>query len=206
MNTAWFSLTASSLSDTSQSVRNRLHRRSNPMLPNTHYRHPVPVLPRPIVIGVLTLLLGLCLMWPTPATAENKPASPTPNPPALAQAKQLIERGDHESAATTLRRFLATTPRPEHLDDTYLLLGAALYGMQDYPEALRYLNQLQEKFPASELSEPGKLMLARTHAAMGNVDLALPLAAQVRAATQDHRTKYEALKLTADCWVANERA
>ena len=201
MNTAWFSLTASSLSDTSQSVRNRLHRRSNPMLPNTHYRHPVPVLPRPIVIGVLTLLLGLCLLWPTPATAENKPASPTPNPPALAQAKQLIERGDHESAATTLRRFLATTPRPEHLDDTYLLLGAALYGMQDYPEALRYLNQLQEKFPASELSEPGKLMLARTHAAMGNVDLALPLAAQVRAATQDHRTKYEALKLTADCWV-----
>ncbi|MDH4327801.1 MAG: penicillin-binding protein activator, partial [Nitrospira sp.] len=171
------------------------------MLPNTHYRHPVPVLPRPIVIGVLTLLLGLCLLWPTPATAENKPASPTPNPPALAQAKQLIEKGDHESAATTLRRFLATTPRPEHLDDTYLLLGAALYGMQDYPEALRYLNQLQEKFPASELSEPGKLMLARTHAAMGNVDLALPLAAQVRAATQDHRTKYEALKLTADCWV-----
>jgi branched-chain amino acid transport system substrate-binding protein len=201
MNTPWFSLTACRLSDTSQSVRNRLCRRSNAMLPTTHHRHPAPVLPRTIVVGVLTLLLGLCLLWPNPSTAANKPASPVPLPPVLGQAKQLIDKGDPESAATTLRRFLATTPRPEHLDDTYLLLGAALYGIQDYPEALRYLNQLQQEFPASELSEAGKLMLARTHAAMGNVDLALPLAAQVRATTQDLNTRSAALKLTADCWV-----
>lgn len=171
------------------------------MLPNTHYRNSVPVLPRAMVVGLLTLLLGLCLLWPMPATAANNPASPVPIPPVLTQAKQLIDKGDTESAATALRRFLATAPRPEHLDDAYFLLGAALYRMQDYPEALRYLNQLQQEFPASELSEPGKLILARTHAAMGNVDLALPLAAQVRAATQDHHTKSEALRLIADCLV-----
>jgi branched-chain amino acid transport system substrate-binding protein len=171
------------------------------MLPNTHYLHTLPVVPRLVGMVSPTVLLGLCLVWASPAIAANKPASPAPNPPVLAQTKQLIEKGDHESAVATLRRFLATAPRPEHLDDTYLLLGAALYGMNNYPEALKYLNQLQQEFPESELSEPGKLLLARTHAAMGNVDLALPLAAQVRAATQDPSTKYEALKLTADCLV-----
>jgi tetratricopeptide (TPR) repeat protein len=171
------------------------------MLPNTHYLHTLPVVPRMVGMVSPTVLLGLCLVWASPAIAANKPASPAPNPPVLAQTKQLIEKGDLESAVATLRRFLATAPRPEHLDDTYLLLGAALYGMNNYPEALKYLNQLQQEFPESELSEPGKLLLARTHAAMGNVDLALPLAAQVRAATQDPGTKYEALKLTADCLV-----
>ncbi len=171
------------------------------MLPNTHHLHTLPVLPRLVGIVTLIVLLGLCLVVTEPAIAGNKPAGPVPNPPVLTQTKQQIEKGDYESAAATLRRFLTTTPRPEHLDDTYLLLGGALYGMQEYAEALRYLNQLQQEFPESELSEPGKLLLARTHAAMGNVDLALPLAAQVRAATQDPGTKYDALKLTADCLV-----
>ena len=201
MNTPWFSLTPCTLSDTSQSVRDRLCRRSNTMLPNTHHLHTLPVLPRLVGIVTLIVLLGLCLVVTEPAIAGNKPAGPVPNPPVLTQTKQQIEKGDYESAAATLRRFLTTTPRPEHLDDTYLLLGGALYGMQEYAEALRYLNQLQQEFPESELSEPGKLLLARTHAAMGNVDLALPLAAQVRAATQDPGTKYDALKLTADCLV-----
>ena len=169
------------------------------MLPHTHHLHTLPVLPRLVGVVSLTVLLGLCLVVTKPAIAVNKPVSPVPNPPVLAQTKQQIEKGDYESAAATLRRFLTTTPRPEHLDDTYLLLGGALYGMQEYAEALRYLNQLQQEFPESELSEPGKLLLARTHAAMGNVDLALPLAAQVRAVTQDPGTKYDALKLTADC-------
>jgi branched-chain amino acid transport system substrate-binding protein len=201
MNTPWFSLTPCTLSDTSQSVRDRLCRRSNTMLPNTHHLHTLPVLPRLVGIVSFMVLLGLCLVVTEPAIAVNKPAGPVPNPPVLAQTKQQIEKGDYEAAAATLRRFLTTTPRPEHLDDTYLLLGGALYGMQEYAEALRYLNQLQQEFPESELSEPGKLLLARTHAAMGNVDLALPLAAQVRAATQDPGTKYDALKLTADCLV-----
>jgi branched-chain amino acid transport system substrate-binding protein len=201
MNTPWFSLTPRTLSDTSQSVRDRLCRRSNTMLPNTHHLHTSPVLPRLVGIVWLMVLLSLCLVVTEPAIAANKPAGPIPNPPVLAHTKQQIEKGDYESAAATLRRFLTTTPRPEHLDDTYLLLGGALYGMKDYAEALRFLNQLQQEFPESELSEPGKLLLARTHAAMGNVDLALPLAAQVRAATQDPGTKYDALKLTADCLV-----
>jgi branched-chain amino acid transport system substrate-binding protein len=168
------------------------------MLPNRDYHHTFSASPRPFGIILLIALLGLCIVWPESAIAENKPASPVPTPAVLGQAKRLIEQGDPESATTVLRRFLATTPRPEHLADTYLLLGAALYHTKDYPEAIKYLSQLQQEFPESEVSDPGKLMLARTHAAMGNVDLALPLTAQVRTATQNPDTKHDALRLTAD--------
>jgi ABC-type branched-subunit amino acid transport system substrate-binding protein len=132
-------------------------------------------------------------------TAEGSKVAPTP--PVLNQAKQLIEKGDPETAVSTLRKFLASSPKIEHLDDAYLLLGAALCRMKDYPEALKYLSQLQEEFPASDLADRGKLLLARTHAAMGNVDLALPLLAQVRTLAVDEQTKYDALTLTAEVLV-----
>ena len=166
------------------------------------YRHSVHTcLVRPGLIGVVffVALLGLGLVSPRSGeTADASKKSITPEPPVLSQAKQLIDKGDYESAASVLRRFLATPSPPEHLDDAYLLLGAALHGMKDYPEALKYLNQLQTEFPASEIAVRGKLMLARTHASMGNVDLALPLLAQVRTTALDNNTKGEALKLTAD--------
>ncbi len=155
----------------------------------------------PPVMGPITVALTLCgalVLTQSHAATAADPVKNLPNPPALNQAKQLLDKGDAESAATALRRFLTTAPPPEHLDDTYLLLGAALYGMKDYSEALRYLNQLQTEFPESELVDRGKLILARTHAAMGNLDLALPLLAQVRTTTQDETTKREAQQLTAE--------
>ena len=151
------------------------------------------------LIGRLCLALALSAGIGAPVFIDAAPrVKAVADPPVLGQAKLLIEKGDPESAAAMLRRFLTAAPRPEHLDDAYLLLGAALYGMKDYPEALKPLNQLQTEFPDSDLADRGKLMLARTHAAMGNVDLALPLLAQVRTMAQDDETKREALALTAD--------
>lgn len=149
------------------------------------------------LIVVLALSLAGVTVQPQPAPATELKA-PLPDPPVLAQAKRLLDKGEGESAATVLRRFLATSPRPEHLDDTYLLLGAALYNMKEYSEAIKYLNQLQTEFPASDLSERGKIMLARTHAAMGNIDLALPLLTQLRTGATDEDTKHEALRLSAE--------
>ena len=149
------------------------------------------------LIVVLALSLAGVTVQPQPAPAAEIKA-PLPAPPVLSQAKRLLDKGEAESAATVLRRFLATSPRPEHLDDTYLLLGAALYSMKEYSEAIKYLNQLQTEFPASDVSERGKIMLARTHAAMGNIDLALPLLTQLRTGTTDEDTKHEALRLTAE--------
>lgn len=148
------------------------------------------------VVAILWLLLALVLCAP------QLPAAPVakalPDPPVLGHAKLLIEKGDPESAASMLRRFLTTAPRPEHLDDAYLLLAAALHALKEYPEALKYLNQLQTEFPTSELADRGKLLMARTHAAMGNLDLALPLLTQIRTSTSDEDTKREALALTAE--------
>jgi ABC-type branched-subunit amino acid transport system substrate-binding protein len=170
------------------------------MLAYSHNPSSSSAWPPLIIAMILVLILGAGLIpaqSAKAAVADPVKALP-PIPPVLNQAKHLIEKGDPESAATVLRRFLTTTPPPEHLDDTYLLLGAALYEMKDYGEALRYLNQLQAEFPESDLLNRGKLLSARIHAAMGNIDLALPLLAQVRTTAPDEATKREAQQLTAD--------
>ncbi len=166
------------------------------------YEHsPSTFLSCALLIGVffLATLTGPIIISSTGlADAADRSTSALPNPPALTQAKQLIEGGDPESAATALRRFLATSPRSEHLDDAYLLLGASLYGMKDYAEALKYLSLLGNEFPTSELVDRSKLLAARIHASMGNIDLAFPLLTQVRTTSEDENTKREALKLTGD--------
>lgn len=167
-----------------------------------YVHHPSPIASWPLMMVIIALAASLApgsIFTPlSQAEAADTVKPLVPNPPVLNRAKQLIEKGDHESAASTLRRFLTTTPKPEHLDDTYLLLGAALYGMKDYGEALQYFNQLHTEFPESELLDRSKLFLARTHAAMGNVDLALPLLTQVRTTTLDEVTKREAQQLSAE--------
>lgn len=195
----YFSLTGRTLSDTSLPTA---YRRSNVMLTYSYHPSSSSAWPPLMVTMALVLTLGVGLMSTQPGGAEA--ADPVkilpPNPPALNQAKHLIEKGDPESAATVLRRFLTTTPPAEYLDDTYLLLGAALYGMKDYGEAIRSLNQLQTEFPESDLVDRGKLILARIHAAMGNIDLALPLLTQLRTTALDDATKREAQQLTAEAF------
>ena len=142
-------------------------------------------------------LIASCVLL-SAALAAPPPQPTAPIPPVLNQAKSLLDKGDHESAATVIRRFLAGSPPPEHLDDAYLLMGAALFGMKEYPEALKVLTQLQTEFPSSEVADRGKILLARTHAAMGNIDLALPILTQIRTTSEDDATKREALELTAD--------
>ena len=152
----------------------------------------------------LSLALVWSILWPITGFefsalvyAETGPASPA-NHPALKQAKRLIDAGQGEEAITVLRRFLATSPKPELLDDTYLLLGAAMYTAKQYPDALKYLKQLQTEFPESEVTDRGKLMQARVHAAMGNLDLALPILTGLRNLSKDDGTKREALRLSGE--------
>jgi len=158
------------------------------------------------------IILGWSMLWPVtgiefnlPVYAETGPVSPA-NHPALKQAKRLIEAGQAEEAITTLRRFLATSPKPDLLDDTYLLLGAALHRAKQYGEALKYLRQLQTEFPDSELTERGKLMQARVHAAMGNLDLALPILTGLRNLSKDDGTKREALQLSGEFYAQKKDA
>lgn len=149
------------------------------------------------------LVLACLLFWPmgfalSPAVHAQTGTQATANHPVLNQAKRLIDTERAEEAITLLRRFLTTSPKPDLLDDTYLLLGAALYGAQQYGDALKYLQQLQTEFPDSEVTDRGKVMQARTHAAMGNLDLALPILTSLRTLSKDDGTKREALRLSGD--------
>jgi branched-chain amino acid transport system substrate-binding protein len=157
-----------------------------------------------LAIMSVALLFGLMAFAVEPvryaiAAAEKAKNAPANNP-TLLQAKRLIEAGQAEEAITMLRRFLATNPKPDLLDDTYLLLGAALYAAQQYGEGLKYLQQLQSEFPNSEVTDRGKLMIARTHAAMGNADLALPILTALRTMSQDDTTKREAVHLSGELY------
>jgi len=152
------------------------------------------------------------MLWPvtgiefTPLVcAETGPASPA-NHPALNQAKRLIDADQAEEALTILRRFLATSPKPDLLDDTYLLFGAALHRAKQDADALKYLRQLQTEFPNSELTDRGKLLQARVHAAMGNLDLALPILTGLRNLSKDDRTKREALQLSGELYAQKKDA
>src|SRR5256885_3988238 len=157
-------------------------------------------------------ILAWSVFWPvtgiefnSPVNAETGPVSPA-NHPALKQAKRLLEAGQAEEAITTLRRFLATSPKPDLLDDAYLLLGAALHSAKQYGEALKYLRQLQTEFPNSEVTDRGKLLQARVHAAMGNLDLALPILIGLRNLSKDDGTKREALQLSGEFYAQTKDA
>jgi len=157
-----------------------------------------------LAIMSVALVFGLMAFAVEPVRYAKAAAEKTKNAPAnnptLLQAKRLIEAGQAEEAITMLRRFLATNPKPDLLDDTYLLLGAALYAAQQYGEGLKYLQQLQSEFPNSEVTDRGKLMIARTHAAMGNADLALPILTALRTMSQDDTTKREAVHLSGELY------
>ena len=160
----------------------------------------------------LSLTLVWSILWPvtgfefySPVYAETGPAGPANNP-TLKQAKRLLDTGQAEEAITTLRRFLATSPKPDLLDDTYLLLGAALHNSKQYGDALKYLLQLQTEFPNSEVTDRGKLMQARVHAAMGNLDLALPILTGLRNLSKDGGTKREALQLSGEFYAQKKDA
>jgi ABC-type branched-subunit amino acid transport system substrate-binding protein/predicted negative regulator of RcsB-dependent stress response len=138
----------------------------------------------------------------SPAYAEgNRPARAGSSQAVFDQAQRLIEAQQPEAAATMLRRFVASAPRTERLDRAYLLLGAALNGTKEYGEAAKFLNQLLTEFPDSNLVERAKLTLARTHAAQGNLDLALPALAELRSLSTDDEIKRDALELTGELHV-----
>jgi ABC-type branched-subunit amino acid transport system substrate-binding protein/predicted negative regulator of RcsB-dependent stress response len=135
---------------------------------------------------------------PSPARSGQAKSQTAAGQASLDQAKRLIDGEQPEAAATLLRRFIESNPPADLMDDAYLLMAAAMFGMRDYTEATRYLNQLLGEFPSSDLIDRTKLLLAKTHAKTGNVDLALPLLAEVKSLTTDLNTKREAARLTGE--------
>src|SRR5262245_48071808 len=55
-------------------------------------------------------------LWESPPVYAEAAKSALESHPALAQAKRLLDAGQPEEATTILRRFLATSPKPDLLD------------------------------------------------------------------------------------------
>ena len=133
------------------------------------------------------------------AWAEQRDSGTThPSKATLEQAKTLLETHRPDAAVTILKNFIASSPQSEYLDDAYLLIAAALSSTKEHAEAISYLNQLLSEFPTSDLADRARLMLGSVQAQLGNLDLALPVLAEVRSLTSDPGTKREALKLTGE--------
>jgi ABC-type branched-subunit amino acid transport system substrate-binding protein/predicted negative regulator of RcsB-dependent stress response len=153
-----------------------------------------------LAVAFLTGLITFVEAAPAPKAPAAPRAKESKSPAdtgqsILDQAKRLIDSEQPEAAAVTLRRFIESGPAPDLLDDAYLLMAAAMFGMREQAETVRYVNQLLGEFPTSELVDRAKLLLARTHARAGNLDLALPLLAEVRSLSTDPNTKRDALRL-----------
>jgi branched-chain amino acid transport system substrate-binding protein len=126
-----------------------------------------------------------------------KSSGGTPRP-TLEHAKNLIETHQEGAAIATLKRFLATSPKQEDLDDAYLLLAAALIGKKEHEEALTYLHQLLDEFPASDLAGRAKLMIGAAQLALGKSDAALSALTEAKSSVEDPETKRQALRMVAE--------
>jgi ABC-type branched-subunit amino acid transport system substrate-binding protein/predicted negative regulator of RcsB-dependent stress response len=134
----------------------------------------------------------------TQSSAGKTPVDDGSGHPIIEQAKRSIEAQEPDQAIPLLKRFLGGSPPVESIDDVYYLLGAAFYNTKEYGDAVKNLAQLLHDYPESELVDRAKVLLAKSHAGMGNIDLALPLLAQVKSLTKHEDVKLEALKLTGD--------
>jgi branched-chain amino acid transport system substrate-binding protein len=126
-----------------------------------------------------------------------KSSGGTPRP-TLEHAKNLIETHQEGAAIATLKRFLATSPKQEDLDDAYLLLAAALIGKKEHEEALTYLHQLLGEFPASDLAGRARLMIGAAQLALGKSDAALSALTEAKSSVEDPETKRQALRMVAE--------
>jgi branched-chain amino acid transport system substrate-binding protein len=133
----------------------------------------------------------------TPGTELAKSSGGTPRP-TLEHAKNLIETHQEGAAIVTLKRFLASSPKQEDLDDTYLLLAAALIGKKEHEEALTYLYQLLGEFPASDLAGRARLMIGAAQLALGKSDAALSALTEAKSSVEDPETKRQALRMIAE--------
>ncbi len=157
-------------------------------------------------LAMLTVLLvfltvlggGVCLaQLAIPTTELAKSSSGTPRP-TLEHAKNLIETHQEGAAIITLKRFLASSPKQEDIDDAYLLMAAALIGKKEHEEALTFLNQLLAEFPASHLAGRARLMIGAAQLALGKSDAALSAFTEAKSSVEEPETKRQALRMVAE--------
>jgi ABC-type branched-subunit amino acid transport system substrate-binding protein/predicted negative regulator of RcsB-dependent stress response len=138
---------------------------------------------------------GLPLAQPSLARAQQTDAAPQPLPKdPLARAKALIDAQKEDDAIAALKSVMATSSPPQ-LAHAYLLMGAALIGKKNYPDAVSHLERLLTEFPDSEYADRARVLLGTAHMQAGNLDAALSALSPARQQDLDLDTKRQALHL-----------
>ncbi|WP_447977593.1 penicillin-binding protein activator [Candidatus Nitrospira bockiana] len=137
--------------------------------------------------------------WAVEAAEAGRQSPDSPRS-SLEHAKALIETHQEGGAILALKKFLASSPRPDEVDDAYLLMAAALMGKKDYEEALSYLHQLLAEFPSSELTARGRLMIGAAHLALGKPDAALSSLIEAKNTIEEPESKRQAVRMIAELY------
>lgn len=142
--------------------------------------------------------LTLCVLGSAPSifgAAERGGTGGSTARSSLQHAKTLIETHQEAAAVIVLKKFLASSPRPDDVDDAYLLMAVALISKKEHEESIVYLNQLLTEFPTSDLAGRARLMLGAAQIELGNLDPALTALAEVRSLPPTPDLKLQALRL-----------
>ncbi len=171
------------------------------MHPSTPSRPPTEATSTGIFLPALALSLIFSSAFGQPSLAQvPEQRAPTQtstrHPPRLVEAKRLLDAKRPAAAIPILRNFIRRSTGAQHLPNAYLLLAAALMHTDAHAKAVTYLDLLLNEFPSSDVADRARLLLASAHANQGNIDVALPLLAEVRSLADDPLTRREALRLT----------
>jgi branched-chain amino acid transport system substrate-binding protein len=148
-----------------------------------------------ILVCSLSLMCLIFLATAALSASERKSSSSPSTRSPLEHAKSLIETRQEAAAVTVLKKFLASSPRPDDVDDAYLLMAVALISKKEPQEGITYLNQLLSEFPESDLAGRARLMLGAAQIELGNLDAALAALTEVRAMPPTPDLKRQALHL-----------
>jgi branched-chain amino acid transport system substrate-binding protein len=152
------------------------------------------------VLCVVGAVAHVASLPPSYAASDARKSAGAPARPTLEHAKSLIETHQEGAAIVTLKRFLAASPRPDDIDDAYLLMAAALIGRKEHEDAITYLQQLLAEYPASELAGRAKLMLGAAQLALGKSDAALSSLSDAKAAVEHPETRRQASRMIAELY------
>ena len=104
------------------------------------------------------------------ADQPEQPASAVLPSDLFAQAKDLLDKGAFDSAATGFKLYISKYPESEQVEQAYIFMGDAYeQAGQNKSAAIAYATLLQ-KFPKSKLTAAARLKYARNIVPLGKTD------------------------------------
>ncbi|MBO7190737.1 MAG: tetratricopeptide repeat protein [Elusimicrobiaceae bacterium] len=101
--------------------------------------------------------------------APQQPAALLPSD-LFAEAKNHLDKGAYEPAATGFKLYLSKYPEAENADQAYLFMGDAYSALANHKSAAVAYAKLLQQFPKSKLVPAARLKYARNILPLGKTD------------------------------------